>query len=111
MMYRLLTLLAVVSLLSGCSSIMRPPPAAAFMDTYKSEKSLNMVGASGYGGDMQNRKEDIDSYHQISEEEWWVDGHFARFLNGGYFTLGLGMQSLTAFMQGGFVSQIGRAHV
>ncbi|MBQ3721078.1 MAG: hypothetical protein II850_08890 [Fibrobacter sp.] len=104
MMYRLLTLLAVVSLLSGCSSIMRPPPAAAFMDTYKSEKSLNMVGASGYGGDMQNRKEDIDSYHQISEEEWWVDGHFARFLNGGYFTLGLGMQSLTAFMQGGFVS-------
>ena len=104
MMCRLLTLLALLAFLSGCSSIMRPPPAAAFMDTYKSEKSLNMVAMSGYGGDLQNRKEDIDSYHQISEEEWWVDGHFARFINGGYFTLGLGMQSFTTFMQGGFVS-------
>ena len=104
-MMRLLPLmLAVLALLSGCSSIMRPPPAAAFMDTYKQEKTVNMVAASAYAGNLENRKEEETSYSEISHEEWWVDGHFAHYLNGGYFTLGVGLQSFTSFLQGGFVS-------
>ena len=104
MMRLLPLLLAAIALLSGCSSIMRPPPAAAFMDTYKQEKAVNMIAASAYAGNLENRKEEETSYSEISHEEWWVDGHFAHYLSSGYFTFGLGLQSMTGFMQGGFVS-------
>lgn len=98
--------LVVAILLSGCSSIMRPPPAAAYMDSYKRDDAVRSVGFTYYAGNLDNGWHDShksEEYH-ISHSEWWGDGTFANYISGGYFTFGWGFQSLTPFLQGGFVS-------
>ncbi len=93
-------------LLVGCSGVMRPPSAVAFMNSY--EKRLTVVNASVamYGGDLDN---DESSYnHEIDMEdehlEWPIDISNIAFGNVGYFSAGFGFQSTTPFFQLGFVS-------
>lgn len=98
--------LVVAILLSGCSSIMRPPPAAAYMDSYKRDDAVRSFSFSYYAGNLDNDWIDNheDQEYHISHSEWWGDGSFANYIGDGYFAFGWGLQSLTPFLQGGFVS-------
>ena len=89
---------------AGCSSIMRPPPAAAYMDSYKRDEVVTSVAISYYAGQLDNGKHDQTSYSHTSHAEWWGEGTFSRYISGGYFTFGWGLQTFTPFLQGGFVS-------
>ena len=97
-------LMAFALFLAGCSSIMRPPPAAAYMDSYKKDKALNSAALSYYAGQLDNGKHEDFSYSHKSHAEWWGDVSFTRFINSGYFTFGWGFQTFTPFLQSGFVS-------
>lgn len=90
--------------LTSCSSIMRPPPAAAFMDSYRKDNAVNSVGFTYYAGNLDNSYHEHTSYSHKSHAEWWGDFTFEHVLNSKYFSFGFGMQSLTPFLQGGFVS-------
>ena len=97
-------LMALALFLAGCSSIMRPPPAAAYMDSYKKDEALNSFAVSYYAGQLDNgHHEEYNDSHK-SHAEWWGDVSFTRYISGGYFTFGWGLQTLTPFLQGGFVS-------
>jgi len=85
---------------------MRPPPAAAFMDSYKRDDAVRSVSFSYYMGDLDNGWHDThrESEYHISHSEWWGDGTIANYINSNYFTFGWGYQTLTPFLQTGFVS-------
>lgn len=103
----LITLLAFAALLlSGCSTIMRPPPAAAFMDSYGKDNAIRSASVSTYFGNLDNgvHEHDGDESH-LSRAEWWGDVTYSNYVSGGYFTLGWGFQSITPFFQTGFVSK------
>jgi len=103
-MTRMLPLLILGIVLAGCSSIMRPPPAAAFMDTYGQKQATNAVALSGYAGNLENSVEEKNSDEDIRHKEWWTDAHFAHYISDSYYSFGIGLQSLTGFVQGGLVS-------
>lgn len=97
-------------ILAGCSPIMRPPPAAPYMDSYGHDGAVRGGGLSMYFGDLDNGRRERDSgdddydYMLYSHEEWWGDVTLANYISSGYFSLGWGLQTFTPFMQGGFVS-------
>ncbi len=97
-------LMTAVALLSGCSSITRPPPAAAYMDSYGRNDAVRSFGFSYYAGDLDNAHHESEKYNHTSYSEWWGDATFANYISGGYFTFGWGFQTFTPFLQGGFVS-------
>lgn len=92
--------------LSGCSSIMRPPSAAAFMSSYEKDDAVVNMSLALYGGDLDNNDEHYD--HDIdmedSHSEWVLDVTENIFWNKGYFSFGIGGQTLTPFVQLGVVS-------
>ena len=97
-------LMTAVALLSGCSTITRPPPAAAYMDSYGRNDAVRSIGFSYYAGDLDNAHHENKEYSHTSYAEWWGDATFANYISGGYFTFGWGFQTFTPFLQGGFVS-------
>ncbi len=99
-----LFIIAFALFLASCSSIMRPPPAASYMDSYKSDNAVNSIAFSYYAGQLDNGNHERNSYSHKSHAEWWGDATFARYISGGYFTFGFGLQTFTPFLQGGFVS-------
>lgn len=92
--------IALAIFLASCSSITRPPPAAAFMDSYGRNDVINNVSFSYYAGQLKNGVRDEDGHNT----EWWGDASFERFISGDYFTFGYGLQSFTPIVQAGFVS-------
>lgn len=92
--------IALAIFLASCSSITRPPPAAAFMDSYGRNDVINSVNFSYYAGQLKNGVRDEDGHNT----EWWGDASFERFISGDYFTFGYGLQSLTPIVQAGFAS-------
>lgn len=92
--------------LSGCSSIMRPPSATAFMSSYEKDYAVVNMSLALYGGDLDNDDEHYD--HDIdmedSHSEWMLDLTENIFWNKGFFSIGLGGQTVTPFVQLGFVS-------
>lgn len=92
--------------LSGCSSIMRPPSAAAFMSSYEKDDAVVNMSLALFGGDLDNNDEHYD--HDIdmedSHSEWVLDVTENIFWNKGYFSFGIGGQTLTPFVQLGVVS-------
>ena len=92
--------IALAIFLASCSSITRPPPAAAFMDSYGRNDVINNVSFSYYAGQLKNGVRDEDGHNT----EWWGDASFERFISGDYFTFGYGLQSLTPIVQAGFAS-------
>ena len=92
--------------LSGCSSVMRPPSATAFMSSYEKDYAVVNMSLALYGGDLDNDDEHYD--HDIdmedSHSEWVLDFSEIVFWNKGFFSIGLGAQSVTPFVQLGFVS-------
>lgn len=92
--------IALAIFLASCSSITRPPPAAAFMDSYGRNDVINNVSFSYYAGQLKNGFRDEDGHNT----EWWGDASFERFISGDYFTFGYGLQSLTPIVQAGFAS-------
>lgn len=101
----LLTFLAFAAIvLTGCSTVMRPPPAAAFMDSYGKSNVVRSAAVSFYSGSLDNGiHENHEGYH-YSNAEWWGDATLSSYISGSYFTLGWGVQTLTPFFQTGFVS-------
>ena len=103
-MMRIILLLISAIVLTGCSSIMRPPPAAAFMDTYGQKQATNAVALSVYAGNLENSVEEKNSDVDIENREWWADAHFAHYISDWHYSFGIGLQSFTGFVQGGLVS-------
>ena len=99
-----LLLITLVFFLTSCSSIMRPPPAAAFIDNYGKNDAVNSISFSYYAGQLDNGHHETTSYDHKSHAEWWGDLTLEHVFNGKYFSFGLGLQSLTPFLQAGFVS-------
>lgn len=83
-------------LLAGCSSVMRPPSAAAFMDSYGQDKPVVNMNGALYGGDLDN--------DNARSEEWVFDATGSVFWNKSFFSLGFGTQTVTPFTQLGIVS-------
>ena len=105
MTFRTKSFLIVLALfLASCSSVMRPPPAASYMDSYNRDNAVNSVAFSYYAGQLDNGHHERNSYSHKSHAEWWGDATFARYISGSYFTFGWGLQTWTPFLQGGFVS-------
>ena len=92
--------IALAIFLASCSSITRPPPAAAFMDSYGRNEALNSTSFAYYAGQLKNAVHDDDGHNT----EWWGDVSFERFISGNYFTFGYGLQSFTPIVQAGFAS-------
>jgi len=109
--FRLPLLAMVFSLLSGCSIIARPPSAAAFMGSFRDNFSTNTLTLAHYSGDLVHETKENDresSRHKfdvLEADEWPADISFFHFFNWSYFSLGLGLQSLTLMLQPGFVSE------
>ena len=96
----LLLLMLLTSWLTSCSAITRPPAAAAYMDSYNNDKTTMSIALSYYAGDLAKK----GSHNDDTYTEWWGDVHITRFINGGYFTFGWGIQTITPILQTGFVS-------
>ena len=101
-----LFVLFVALVMAGCSSIMRPPSATAFMSSYEKDYAVVNMSLALYGGDLDNDDEHYD--HDIdmedSHSEWVFDLTENIFWNKGFFSFGFGGQTLTPFVQLGFVS-------
>lgn len=93
-------------ILSGCSSIMRPPSATAFMSSYEKDTAVVNLNLALYSGDLDNHEKyyDHDIEKDFSHSEWVLDFSEIVFWNKGFFSIGLGAQSVTPFVQLGFVS-------
>lgn len=101
-----LIVLVVAVMLAGCSSIMRPPSAAAFMSSYEKDTAVVNLNLALYSGDLDNHEKyyDHDIEKDFSHSEWVLDFSEVVFWNKGFFSIGLGAQSVTPFVQLGFVS-------
>lgn len=114
MKFKRFLLFAPLAFFCGCSSITRPPPAAAFMDSYGKKGVTIDMSFSYYAGQLDNGRhekscdDDYDyscyDYTFNNYEEWWGDLQATGYWNIGYFTLGGGNQTFTPFAQLGFVS-------
>lgn len=92
--------------LSGCSSVMRPPSATAFMSSYEKDYTVVNMSLSLYGGDLDNDSVYYDDHTDQFDDhsEWVFDLTETVFWNKGFFSIGLGGQTVTPFVQLGFVS-------
>jgi hypothetical protein len=101
-----LIVLLVALVLVGCSSIMRPPSAAAIMNSYEKDVAVVNASLALYGGDLDNdgKNDDYDIDKVNNHSEWVLDFAGNVFLNKSFFSIGLGLQSVTPFVQLGFVS-------
>ena len=101
-----LIVLVVAVMLAGCSSIMRPPSATAFMSSYEKDTAVVNLNLALYSGDLDNHEKyyDHDIEKDFSHSEWVLDFSEIVFWNKGFFSIGLGAQSVTPFVQLGFVS-------
>ncbi len=101
-----LIVLVVAVMLAGCSSIMRPPSATAFMNSYEKDTAVVNLNLALYSGDLDNHEKyyDHDIEKDFSHSEWVLDFSEIVFWNKGFFSIGLGAQSVTPFVQLGFVS-------
>ncbi|SIO31352.1 hypothetical protein SAMN05720758_2205 [Fibrobacter sp. UWB11] len=101
-----LLVLIVSAMLAGCSSIMRPPSAAAFMSSCEKDAAVVNMSLALYGGDLDNNDEHYNYHKDMSEShsEWVLDLSEIVFWNKEFFSIGLGAQSVTPFAQLGFVS-------
>ena len=109
--FRLYTIFAIVLVaLCGCSSIMRPPSAAAFMSNYGSNKSAGDIGLAFYGGDLIDDDEYFPGDRRypgetnINQTEWAFDYLFDARWNKGFLSYGFGLETFTPFAHLGFVS-------
>ena len=93
-------------MLAGCSSIMRPPSAAAFMSSYEKDAAVVNMSLALYGGDLDNNDKHYNHHKDMSEShsEWVLDLSEIVFWNKEFFSIGFGAQSVTPFAQLGFVS-------
>ncbi|MBR6449092.1 MAG: hypothetical protein IKS96_03945 [Fibrobacter sp.] len=111
--FRLLALALFLFALCGCSIITRPPSAATFMNSYNKEFSGHAINFAFYSGDLvceklYDKKHDKNlsgGYDIIDSYEWPVDFTYTYFLRKSHFTVGLGIQIFTPFLQPGFVSE------
>ena len=95
----------VALVLSGCSSIMRPPSATAFMSSCEKDTAVVNVGLALFGGDLDNNDKHYNhNDKEDSHSEWVLDFYEIIFWNTRNFSIGLGAQSVTPFVQLGFVS-------
>ena len=101
-----LLVLLVAVMLAGCSSIMRPPSAAAFMSSYEKDAAVVNMSLALYGGDLDNNDKHYNHHKDMSEShsEWVLDFSEIIVWNKEIFSIGLGAQSVTPFAQLGFVS-------
>ena len=101
-----LFVLIVVAVLTGCSSIMRPPSATAFMNSYEKDVAVVNASLALYGGDLDNdgKNDDYNIDKVSNHSEWVLDFAGNVFWNKSFFSIGLGLQSVTPFVQLGFVS-------
>lgn len=104
----LFVLTALISL-CGCSSIMRPPSAAAFMGNYGMDNATINVGLALYGGDLIDNDElprevREQTEYEIDQAEWFFDGLFNVSWKKGFLLYGFGLETFTPFFQLGFVS-------
>ena len=92
--------------LSGCSSVMRPPSATAFMSSYEKDYAVVNMSLALYGGDLDNDSVYYDTHTDQFDDhsEWVFDLTENIFWNKGIFSIGLGAQTVTPFVQLGFVS-------
>lgn len=97
-------LVCAAFLFSSCSSVMRPPPASPFMDSYNRNNVVQNQAFTYYAGDLDNSKHETSGSGHYSHAEWWGDFNFARYINSDYFTIGWGQQTITSFLQTGFVT-------
>lgn len=103
----------LVFILSGCSIVTRPPSAAAFMNSYNKEFSGHAFNFAYYFGELvyrkiYDKKHDKNlsgGYDIVDSYEWNVDFSYTYFLRKSHFTVGLGIQTFTPFLQPGFVSE------
>lgn len=95
--------------LCGCSVVTRPPSAAAFMSSYNSEKTIDAISVGIYSGDLVRDYKKVDYLpkpnDEISSHEWPADVSYTHFFNKSHFSMGLGIQTMTLFIQPGFVSR------
>ena len=70
-----LLVLLVAVMLAGCSSIMRPPSAAAFMSSYEKDAAVVNMSLALYGGDLDNNDKHYNHHKDMSEShsEWVLD--------------------------------------
>lgn len=101
-----LFVLFVALVMAGCSSIMRPPSAAAFMSSYEKDTAVVNMSLALYGGDLDNNNKyyDHNTNMENKHSEWVLDVTENIFWNKGFFSFGFGGQTLTPFVQLGFVS-------
>lgn len=100
---KIFSLIFVALMLCACSTV-RPPSAAAFMDSYGKILAGNLSLAI-YAGDLDNGgRVNIDEEKFDKHEESRFLGNFNLFMNQGYFTFGTGIQNFNPFVQTGFVS-------
>ena len=78
-----LLVLLVAVMLAGCSSIMRPPSAAAFMSSYEKDAAVVNMSLALYGGDLDNNDKHYNHHKDMSEShsEWVLDFSEIVFLN------------------------------
>lgn len=103
--YGCIVMFVVSSILCGCSGVMRPPSAAAFMSSYNENKSVSALTASLYRGDLVSESEKVSDDIEIESKEWFWDISYEYFINVLDFSLGLGIQTFTPMIQPGFVSK------
>ena len=99
-------IVAATLVLSGCSSVMRPPSATAFMSSYEKDYAVVNMSLALYGGDLDNDSVYYDNHTDQFDDhsEWVFDLTETIFWNKGFFSIGLGGQTVTPFVQLGFVS-------
>ena len=85
-----LLVLLVAVMLAGCSSIMRPPSAAAFMSSYEKDAAVVNMSLALYGGDLDNNDKHYNHHKDMSEShsEWVLDLSEIVFWNKDFFRLG-----------------------
>ena len=104
--YFVVLLAAAMLVLSGCSSVMRPPSATAFMSSYEKDYAVVNMSLALYGGNLDNDSVYYDNHTDQFDEhsEWVFDLTETIFWNKEFFSIGLGGQTVTPFVQLGFVS-------
>ena len=97
--YFIVLLAAAMLVLSGCSSVMRPPSATAFMSSYEKDYAVVNMSLALYGGDLDNDSVYYDNHTDQFDDhsEWVFDLTETIFWNKGFFSIGLGGQTVTPF--------------
>ncbi|WP_139260253.1 hypothetical protein [Fibrobacter sp. UWH9] len=104
-MKRTLYLILILTfLLTGCSTVMRPPSAVAFMESYDKNTVTANANISLYGGDLNRGGKTDNDIDDVRHQEWVFDYAASIFKNFSFFSIGGGVQTFTQFLQTGFIS-------